>query len=234
MGEWTEWSDWVREGYYISYRRGDVRYYEHIISRDLAHYVLEWEETIEAGEESGPYTYDDYLLVTKGYDEQNNTNRVWQLIFGIKGQCYIYIELPTDRHRHGLPKAPKPSSTLRKVSHFEEWMSDFHEPSFVTEHFMLRPGYERINWSAYNPNSIDKKPYLNIFIARCITERIGYDRNGKLYIRGYRIDEPLPNTAPAMTKELFPRWKDTLDLLWKRRIPHRPLTLQPVWAPEAE
>lgn len=233
MGEWTSWSDWVREGYYISYRIGDVRYYEHIIARDLAHYVLEWYETIEAGEDSGPNVYGD-LTMTLGYNADNNTNRVWQLIFGIKGQVYIYIELPTDRHRHGIPKRPKPDDTLKEVSHFEEWMSDFHEPTFVTEHFMLKPGYDRINWSAHNPNSIDIKPYLNIFMAKCITERIGTERNGKLYIRNYRIDQPIPADAPDITKELYERWKDTLDLLWRRRIPHRPLTLSPVWAPEAE
>jgi len=233
LAEWNEWTDWLQEGYYVSYRLGDVRYYEHIISRDFAHFVQTWFESIDTLSESGPHVYDN-LTLTQGYDEQDNTNRIWQLIFGLKGQVYIYIELPTDRHRHGLPKVPKPSSTYREVSHFEEWMTDFHEPSFITTHYQLKPGYERINWSAYNPQDITLTPELNIMIARCITERIGYERNGKLYIKGYRIDQPIPTTAPDRAKELHARWKETLELLWKRRIPHRPITLQPVWAPEAE
>ena len=173
MGDWKEWSDgWLREGYYISYVRNGVRYYEYIIARDLAHYVYEWHETIPAGETSGPKVPDD-LVMTLGYNPDTHQNRIWQVIFGIKGQVYIYVQLPTDLHRHGVPKKAKPDAELREVSHFEEWMSPFHEPSFITEHFMMKPGYDRINLSAYNPTDVDIKPYLNFFIAKMITERVG-------------------------------------------------------------
>jgi len=214
MGDWKEWSNWLKEGYFISYVRNGTRYYEHITARDLAHYVYEWHETISAETTSGPLVPED-LVMTKGYDSGTNQNRVWQMIFGIKTQVYIYIELPTDIHRHGLPKVPKPRPGFREVSHFEEWMSDFHEPTFLTEHFMMKPGYDRINFSAYNPNSISIKPYLNVFIARMITERIGTEQNSVL----------------RPTSE---RWKETLEKLYKRLIPHRPITLMPVRAPAAE
>ena len=211
MSDWKDWSSWIREGHFVSYVREGVRYYEHVIARDLAHYVYEWPETIEAGEESGPYV-PEKLEVTKGYDKTTNTNRIWQLVFGIKGQVYIYVELPTDIHRHGIPKAPKPSRELREVSHFEEWMSPFQEPSFITEHIMMRPDTYRIAFSAYNPNDIDVKPYLNIFIAKLVTERIGTEQGGVL--------------TPAQ-----PRFREVLEKLYKRVIPHRPLTLMPVRAP---
>lgn len=214
MADWRDWSDWIREGYFISYVREGVRYYEYVLARDLAHYVYEWHETISAGQTSGPKVL-DYLVMTKGYDKNTNTNRIWQLIFGIKGQVYIYIELPTDIHRHGLPKVPKPSADLREISHFEEWMSPFFEPTFVTEHIMMKPGYDRVALSAYNPQDIDIKPKLNIFVNRLITERIGTEYGGEL--------------SPAQD-----RFKETLEKLWKRQIPLRPLTLQPVRAPAAE
>lgn len=226
MGDWKEWSEWLREGYYISYARDSVRYYEHVLSRDLAHYVLEWFETIAPLEDSGPKVYDD-LTVTLGYDKDTNLNYLWQMIFGIKGQVYIYIELPTDTHRHGVPKKPKPGTELWEVSHFTEAMSDFDEPTFLTEHIMLKPGYDRINWSAYNPNDIAKKPYLNFFLAKCITERIGIEQNG-------RVRTPVIEGDAELTKALAERWGETLQKLYKRQIPHRPLTLKPVWAPEAE
>lgn len=227
MGDWKEWSDWLREGYYISYVRDGIRYYEHIFARDLAHYALEWYETIEAKEKSDPKVYEE-LTLTQGYDPETNTNRVWQMIFGIKRQCYIYIQLPTDTHRHGIPKVSKPTAEIKRISHFTEGMSDFNEPTFLTEHILLKPGYDRIMWSAYNPCDIDLKPELNIFIARCITERIGTERYGKLYtpVAGEGKEE--------ITKMLADRWAVTLDKLFKRQIPHRPLTLKPVWAPEAE
>jgi hypothetical protein len=215
MADWKDWSDgWLREGYFISYTLDNARYYEHVIARDIAHYEYEWHETIPAGKMSGPRV-PDYLVPTVGYDKDTNQNQIWQMIFGIKGQVYIYIELPTDIHRHGLPKVPKPTTELPYVSHFEEWMSPYQEPSFITEHFMMKPGFDRIAFSAYNPGEIDIKPWLNIFINKMITERIGTEQNDIL--------------TPTSIK-----WKETLDKLSKRVIPHRPITLMPVRAPAAE
>jgi hypothetical protein len=180
----------------------------------LAHYEYEWHETITAGNTSGPKV-PDYLIPTVGYDEPTNENQIWQVIFGIKGQVYIYIELPTDLHRHGLPKVPKPTADLRQISHFEEWMSPYQEPSFVTEHFMLKPGLDRIAFSAYNPQTIDIKPWLNIFVNKMITERLGTEFEGVL--------------TPTDVS-----YKEILEKLAKRLVPHRPITLMPVRAPAAE
>lgn len=138
-GEWNQWSHWLLPGYFISYMKDMTRFYEVVIARDFAHYEYEWEETIDAGAESGPFVPDD-LEITRGYNSRTNTNRIWQVIFGIKGQVYIYIELPTDVHRHGLPKIPKPSAADRTISSYQEFMSPFAEPSFITEFFMPSPG----------------------------------------------------------------------------------------------
>ena len=86
MGDWKNWSEWLKEGYYVSYPRANTRYYEHIVARDLAHYVYDWHEAISAGSTSGP-TVPESLVVTKGYDSADNTNRIWQMIFGIDTQA---------------------------------------------------------------------------------------------------------------------------------------------------
>ena len=211
MGDWKEWAGWLQEGHFISYYRDGVRYYEHIIQRDLAHYVYTWPEIISPSTESGPYVPAN-LEVTRGYDTQTNTNRIWQVIFGIYGQVYIYVELPTDIHRHGLPKLPKPGTDTREISHFEEWMSPYHEPSFVTEHIMLRPETYRIALSCYNPEDISLTPKLNFIIAKLTTERIGTVQAGDL-------------------NPVHSRFREVLDKLYRRVIPHRPLTLLPVRAP---
>jgi len=211
MGDWKEWSSWLQEGWFVSYEMAGIRYYEHILFRDFGRYVYTWPETVSAGTDSGPYV-PDKIEITRGYDPKTNLNRIWQLIFGIKGEVYIYVELPTDIHRHGVPKAPKPSTTLREVSHYEEWMSPFHGPSFITEHIMMRPLTFRIAFSAYNPHDIDVTPYLNIMIAKLVTERIGTEEAGVL--------------TPAKD-----RYREVLEKLHKRVIPHRPLTLLPVRAP---
>ena len=135
------------------------------------------------------------------------------MLFGIRGQVYIYVELPTDTHRHGIPKVPKPRTNLREVSHFEEWMSPFHEPSFITEHFMMRPDLDRINLSAYNPHDIAQTDVaLNFILNKMVTERVGTVTNG--------VQAPISG-----------RWTETLDRLWRRLIPVRPITLYPVVAP---
>ncbi len=212
MGDWKEWGEWLKEGFFISFLRDGVHYFEHIIMRDWAHWEYDWPETISSESPSGPFV-PATLEITKGYDSRTNTNHFWQMIFGIRGQAYIYVELPTDLHRHGLPKAPKPSTTMRRVSHFEEYMSEYHEPTFLTEHFMMRPETFQIAFSAYNPQEIDLTDVrLNIIIAKMVTERIGTVENGRL----------VPKAD---------RWRETLDKLYRRVIPHRPITLLPVRAP---
>ena len=212
MGEWTEWSDWLREGYFISYLYDNVRFYEYIVQRDLGHWEYDWPETVNATSDSGPFV-PSALEITRGFDARTNLNRIWQLIFGIKGQSLIYVELPTDIHRHGIPKDPKPSSSNRYTSHFEEYMSPFYEPSFLTEHFMMRPVTPQIAFDAYNPDAIaDTDLRLNIIIAKMVTERIGTSQAGIL----------------SPTSE---RWTETLEKLYRRAIPHRPITIMPVRAP---
>lgn len=207
------WSDgWIKEGHFISFLVEGISYYEHVVMRDFAHWEHPWFETIPTLRESGPQV-PELLELTKGYQEKTFENQVWQVIFGIKGQVFVYIELPTDTHRHGIPKQPKPSSVNWRVSHFEEWMSPYDEPSFITEHFMMRPDVDRINFSVYNPNAQDEPDLvLNFFINKMKTQRIGTVQNGKQE----------PNHV---------KWSDVLDKLYRKLIPCRPISLYPVTAP---
>lgn len=212
--EWNDsWSSWVKEGHFVSYAVDTIRYYEHVIARDMAHYVYDWPEIIASEAYSTPPS-PIYLELTKGYDKYTGFNQIWQMIFGISKQVYVYIEMPTDLHRHGLPKIPKPSSSSTwEVSHFEEFMSPFMEPSFMTEHFFIRPPTDRILFEAYNPQEVPLTPRLNIWIAKLQTERIGEEEQNKA---------PRPRTQ---------RWAETIDKLYRRVIPHRPITIGPVSAP---
>ena len=213
MVDWKDWSDgWIKEGYYISYRLGGITYYERVVMRDFAHYVYIWPETIPAGDVSEGKIPSD-LEVTRGYDERTNLNYMFQIIFGIKGQAYIYVQLPSDIKRHGTAKRPWHSREHREVAHFEEWMSPFHEPSFITEHFLKRPETYRISLDAYNPNNIDITDLkLNFFINKLVTERIGYEERGELRATQARFDE-------------------VLRKLSQRLIPCRPISILPVRMP---
>ncbi|GAG91781.1 unnamed protein product, partial [marine sediment metagenome] len=90
----------------------------------------------------------------------------------------------------------------------EEWMSDFHEPSFVTEHIMMKPGYDRINFEAYNPHDIAITPYLNVFIAKLTTERVGTERYGVLRT-------PVAPDDAELTELMRIKWAETLEKLFK-------------------
>ena len=218
MLDFKDWSDgWIREGYFICYIKEQTRFYEKVTARDFAHYEYKWPESIAPLTTSGPYIPDD-LEITKGYDASNKSNQLWQIIFGIKGQIYIYIELPTDIHRHGLAKRAKPSSDLREVSHFEEYMSSFHEPTFLTEHFMMRPETFKIDFSAYNPQPLItmRGIVLNIMLNKMITERIG-----TIEISGSSVVQKPSND----------NYREILDKLYKNLVPCRPITLLPVRAP---
>jgi len=211
------WSQgWLREGDYLSYRREGITYYERVLMRNLAHYVYPWPETIAAGEPSEG-KIPDKLQVTRGYDPRTHLNRIWQVIFGINKEVYIYIQLPTDVKRHGIPKQPWHSKEWREVAHFEEWMSPFNEPTFLTEHFMLRPETYRISFDAYNPQDIDITDLkLNFFINKMVTERVGSE--------GY-------TEVGLQLEATQPRWQEVLKKLYQRLIPCRPITILPVRAP---
>ena len=205
-------SGWIKEGTIICYIREGVVYYELALQRDMAHWVYDWPETISVGVESGPYV-PELLEITKGYDTATNTNQIWQVIFGIRSQAYVYVELPTDLHRHGIPKRPKPGTAQWTVSHFTETMSPYIDPTFITEHFMMRPITLQICLSAYNPEVTDLTALkINFFINKLVTQRLG------TVVNGVRIP----------TK---PRFAEILEGLYKRMVPFRPITLMPVRAP---
>ena len=211
--DYRDWSEgWIKEGYYISFIRDGIAYYEYVLARDFAHWDYPWHETVTTLSTSGPETPQNFEI-TKGYERKTGLNRIWQFIFGIKGQVYIYVELPGDVHRHGIPKQVKPSTTFRTVSHFEEYMSPYHQPHFITEHFLMRPMAHQITLEAYNPNAIDQPAVrLNFFISKMVTQRIGTVKNGVM--------------EPEQT-----RFRELLEKLHKHQKPIRPITIEPVRAP---
>lgn len=211
--DWRDWSNgWIKNGHYISFIRDGMAYYEYVLARDLGHWDYPWHETVSVGGTSGPFTPANFEI-TKGYEKSTGLNRIWQWIFGIKGQVYVYLELPSDTHRHGIPKQVKPSSTFRTVSQFQEFMSPYMQPHFITEHFLMRPIAIEATFEVYNPCAIDQTAIrLNFFINKMITQRIGTVRN----------DTKTPT---------HPRFTTLLQKLHNHEIPCRPITIEPVRAP---
>ncbi len=209
MAGFEEWAGWLKEGMFYSYREQDERHYFMVLFRDWAHFEYTWEESVLPLGFSGPVTIDDL--------ETTKDNQIWQVIFGLKQDVNIYVQLPTDVDRHGVAKRPTNSATFRNVGHYGIQDSWWYRPSFLTEHFLLRPEVPFISFSVYNPHFISFKEVfnpikLNFFIAKCEMERIGTVTSGE--------------QEPA-----HPRFTETLDKLYRRVLRHRPLTLIPLRAP---
>jgi len=209
MAGFEEWAGWLKEGLFYSYRERQERHYFNVLFRDWAHFEYTWEEDVAAGGFSGPVTINDL--------ETTKENQIWQVIFGLNKDVNMYVHLPTDIDRHGVAKRPKQTATFRNVGHYGIQDSWWYRPSFVTEHFLLKPEVPFIAFSAFNPRNIafleDFSPImLNIYIAKCEMERIGTVTSGE--------------QAPAHA-----RFTETLDKLYRRVLRHRPLTLVPLRAP---
>ena len=209
------WSSWIRDGDYVKYRREDTLYYAEVAARDFAHWEYTWGSTpanpagtaVLPGATSGP-TPIEQLELTK-------ENHLWQLIWGMRYQVYCYVQLPSDTDRHGIPTQPKPSDANRKVAHFTEMMSPYDQPSFITEHFMLRPVSIRLVLEIYNPPVNEKWliPDFNFYINKMVLDVLG---------SGGIREEPVPTAAKNA---------DILRKLYLRQVPCRPIPLDPVRAP---
>lgn len=203
------WAKWMEEGFFYSFEHQKVRTYFYVLNRDWAHIEYTWEEDVSSGAFSGPFVPSDL--------ETTKETQIWQLVFGVEPDVYVHVYLPTDVARHGVAKKPRSTSALREVSHYTMKDSPFRYPTFVTEHFLIKPINPYMGFAAYNPRNItflhDYNPIkLNIYLAKCEMEMIGSETSGEL--------------SAAAT-----RYEETLDKLYRRVIPHRPLTLEPVRAP---
>lgn len=222
MGSWT--SRWILEGDFISYidqTIGMTRYY-FVRRRDFAH--LEWEfgwpevaeedRPIAPGQIGGPYTFQQ-IKPTK-WSEATNQGQIFQLIFGIKPNVFVYIQLPSDTKRHGTPKLPWHKRTLRKVAHFTMQMSPYDRPTFFTEHFLVPKLCDLAGFEAYNPLDKTVLPYLNFYINKLEVEWVG-------------------DVAPDGTRTPSSgRYADVLENLYRRVAKFRPITLESVRAAAAQ
>jgi len=207
---------WLMEGQFISFLDDQQRSrYYFIRHRDWAHYEYYWPEDVATLTESGPHTLSN-MEPTK-YTEAHGPEQIYQFIFGFKPDVYLYILLPEDVYRHGLPKLVTGTATHRRVGHYRMQDSPYELPSWATEHFLVPRLQPWVAMKVFNPLSITlhhtiNAPQLNIYINKMVIEHLGDELEGVLSPNG-------------------DRYAEILDKLHRRVVPHRPLTLKPVRAP---
>lgn len=219
-----DWTGWIKEGHFLSYKLGFIKKYFYVEAVEFAHIEYEWAEEIDATTASGPYSMND-LEITRLSDPEAKGHygllgQIWQIIFGIRTQVLIYVQLPTDVERHGVPKRPKATSAFRNVGHYRKWMSPWYAPSFITEHFLIREFSPLISLSAYNPQVIALTPEINFFIAKLAVEKIG------------EYNPEMSRDTPGWPlKPVKPEYMETLRKLDSKIKPCRPITVLAVKSP---
>ena len=203
-----DWSTgWIPEGHFVKWYDSisRVHRYGFVERREYAHYEYVWDDAVAVDTLSGTVVIANLELTVP-------LQQIWQLIFGIKHKGYLYVWLPAETFRHGVAKLPRTTSIFYAVGHYEEWMSPWDAPDWITEHFLIRPITDRIAVSYYNTNAVEVTQELNFFINKMDLELLGYEVDGKL----------------TPSKSIY---KEVLDKLYRKVIPHRPITLMPVRQP---
>lgn len=162
-----QYSRWLSEGFYLrvySPETGEFTFFV-VEQREPSIYVHKWSEKIATNEESGPEDLENLKPL--------NLNRLDQVIFGIKGGCLIYLNLPHETRRWGTDKKPKATSDLRELGYVDEETSPYDHPSFVTEFFLQKGGsFEYPHLYAYNPTPRTLKPHIRFEINQMVIKKI--------------------------------------------------------------
>jgi len=232
MGSWT--NRWVLEGDFLSYFDGNLERFFFVRRRDFAH--IEWEfgwpkvnaedRPIAPGQVGGPYIFEQIKptlwserdVTVNGINMPRCRGQIFQWIAGIKPNVKWYIQLPTDKKRHGTPKLPWPSKRIRTVAHFTMQMSPFDRPTFFTEHFFVPKLCDLAGIEVYNGLDITITPHFNFYINKLDVELVGQ----VVYDEGVTLE-------PSYT-----RYTEVLNNLYKKVAKYRPLTLFPVTSPASD
>lgn len=91
----------------------------------------------------------------------------YQVIFGIRPDAWIYINIPVDTRLGGVAEEAIARTTLREIGAITQDMSPIKSPDFVTEMLLQRgTSYEYPALFAYNPTNKALRPELEFRINK--------------------------------------------------------------------
>lgn len=161
-----ELGGWLKQGYRIGikYMNTPEKFY-FITNTKPARYVHKWSKDITLDNVSGPEN------ITKL--EPGRKEVLYQTIFGIKPNVYIYTNLPADTRLGGIAEEAEARSGFREIGAITQDMSIFDAPDFVTEMFLMKDTTQEYPFLyAYNPTNRTLRPSLNFLINKCDLEEI--------------------------------------------------------------
>lgn len=152
----------------------------------ISKYAYKWPVDIAVNTEDGPRNIDKL--------EPGRADVFYQVIFGIKPNAWIYINIPADTRLGGIAEESIARTGFREIGAITQDMSPYKNPDFVTELVLQKDtSYEYPALYGYNPTNLPLRPEIKFLVNKI---------------------EPEPITDP-----------ETIDLMKKRRIVFRPMTL---------
>lgn len=128
-------------------------------------YVYRWTKDVASNAESGPENIEDL--------EPGRRDVLYQVIFGIKPNVYIYIAIPADTRLYGVAEEAIPREGFREVGAITQDMSPYKNPDFITELFLMKDtSYEYPALYAYNPNNKPVRPVIRFIVNKIEMEEI--------------------------------------------------------------
>lgn len=166
-----EGSGWLKPGYRISIRNVKAEevqekfYFIKGVARPISKYVYKWSTDIAVNTENGPENITDL--------EPGRRDILYQVIFGIKPDVYIYVNLPADTRLGGIAEEASARSGLREIGAITQDDSPWDNPDFCTEMFLQKDTTnEYPHLYAYNPTNRSLRPVIKFLISRIELEEI--------------------------------------------------------------
>lgn len=122
-------------------------------------YTFKWTKDIVINSEDGPQNIDKL--------KPGRTDVFYQVIFGIRPNAWIYINIPADTRLAGIAEESIARTGFREIGAITQDMSPFKSPDFVTEMILQKDtSYEFPALFGYNPTNKPIRPEIEFRVNK--------------------------------------------------------------------
>lgn len=124
-----------------------------------------WPKDVAVNTEDGPQNITNL--------RPGRTDVFYQVVFGVRPNVWIYVNIPSDTRLGGLAEEAVARSTLREIGAITQEMSPIRSPDFVTEMMLQRDtSNEFPALYAYNPTNKPVRPEIEFRVNKLEMEEI--------------------------------------------------------------
>lgn len=160
--------DFLKPGYFVQIADPDtgVKKFYHVEQAEYSRYVWRWQtsagadDAVTSGAEEGPQNIENLKPLS--------LDHLFEVVFGIKGPAYVYLNLPLETRLWGTSKVPIATSSNRRVGYLTQEDSPWEDPSERSLFYLQKGGsFEYPSFTVYNPINKEVVPEFKFEIAKC-------------------------------------------------------------------